>query len=260
MFRYIRAVTLCFFDIVFGYFTWMIPFSRHPERWPLEYRYAKMRKLVLKIVKHLHVDYYITNGEILSQPGTYLFIGNHYSMYDALITVCLSERPIIFVGKHEILKWPFFGRIMKGIDCVFIKRNNLRQEIEVMKKVKNSLAEKSVSWAIFPEGTRNKDIRGKLLPFKAGTFKMALETKTPIVPMTIYGTFRPLNTKYHMKRFPVQVKFLEPIMPEQYQGMTSVAVSDLVRGRMQVEIDQLRETDTKLVPVKILAKEKRLPS
>ena len=260
MWRYIRTVLLCFFDIVGGYFLWMVPFSRHPERWPLEYRYGKVRKLVLKIVKHLHVDYHITNGEILKQPGTYLYVGNHTSMYDALITICLSQRPILFVGKYEIRKFPFFGRIMKGIDGVFLQRDNLKKEIEVLKVVKKSLADNKVSWAIFPEGTRNKDILAPLLPFKAGTFKMAIDTKTPIVPMCIFGAFRPLNTKYHLKRYPVQVKFLDPITPSEYQGLSSVAVSDIVRGKMQEEIDKLRVTDTTLVPVKVLKKEKRLPS
>ncbi len=259
MFRYIRAVTICFFDIIFSYFGWMIPFSRHPDRYPLEYRYSKVRKLVLKIVKHLHVDYTVINGDILKQPGTFLYVGNHYSMYDALLTVCLSEKPIIFVGKHEIIKFPFFGRIMKGLDCVFIERDNLKKEVQVLKKVKYSLSNHLASWIIFPEGTRNKDIRGSLLPFKAGTFKLAIDTNTPIVPMASYGTFRPLNTKYKMKRFPIQIKFLEPITPAQYQGMTSVALSDQVRGILQKEVDDLRVKDTTLVSHKILSQEKRLP-
>ena len=250
MWRYIRTITICFFDILFAYFGWMIPFSRHPERWPLEYRYAKVRKLTLKIVKYLHVDYHITNGQYFNDGNTYLFIGNHLSMYDALISICLSERPVLFVGKHEILKFPFFGRIMKSIDCVFIERDNLKKEIEVLKTVKQSLSAKTASWIIFPEGTRNKNIDGPLLPFKAGTFKMALDTKTPIVPVAMFGTFRTLNRKYHLRRFPVQISVLPPLYPEDYQGMNSVQVSEKVRTLMQHEIDKLRVTDTTLVPVK----------
>jgi 1-acyl-sn-glycerol-3-phosphate acyltransferase len=39
---------------------------------------------------------------------------------------------------------------------------------------------------IFPEGTRSED--GKLLEFKKGGFVMALQTKTPILPITINGS------------------------------------------------------------------------
>jgi len=109
MFRYIRTITICFFDILCAYFGWMIPFSRHPERYPLQYRYAKVRKLTLKVTKYMHVDIIAKNPEILKTPRTYVFIGNHTSMYDALIMLCLSEYPVSFVGKHEIRHMPFFG-------------------------------------------------------------------------------------------------------------------------------------------------------
>ncbi len=256
MFRYIRVVIICFFDIVFSYFGWMIPFSRHPERWPLAYRYGKLRKLVLKIVKHLHVDYHLSGESILKEDGVRLYVANHYSMYDALVTVSLSEQPILFVGKNEIRKFPFFGRIMKGMDCVFLERDNLRKEIEVLKQVKKSLADGKASWIIYPEGTRNKDWYGPLLPFKAGTFKMALDTKRPIVPMAMYGGHRPLNTKFHLKRYPIQIAFLEPIYPDQYAKLNSLQVSTLVRDRMQEEVNRLRTTDTALVAIKAL-KQKR---
>lgn len=255
MWRYIRTITICFFDILFAYFGWMIPFSRHPERWPLEYRYTKVRRLTLKIVKHLHVDYHVTNGHYFNDGNTYLFVANHHSMFDALITMCLSERPVLFVGKHEILKFPFFGRIMKGIDCVFIERDNLRKEIAVLKTVKQSLSERATSWIIFPEGTRNKKPRGSLLPFKAGTFKLALDTKTPVVPIALYGTFRALNRKYHLQRFPVQVLLLEPITPEEYEHMNTVQLAELVRARLAAEIDKLRVTDTQLIPARQVKKE-----
>ncbi len=250
MYRYIRAVTICFFDILFAYFGWMIPFSRHPERYPLQYRYEKVRKLVLKVVKALRVDFHVIHPERLELPGTYLYIANHTSMFDALITVCLSARPIIFVGKIEILKFPFFGRIMKALDGVFIERNNLKMEVEVLKRVKLSLANHVISWVIYPEGTRNKQPDGPLLPFKAGTFKLAVGTNTTIIPFAIYGSFRPLQKKYRLKRFPIHVSMLEPITPEAFQDMNTIKLSEHVRDLIQAEVDALREVNQKLIPVK----------
>jgi 1-acyl-sn-glycerol-3-phosphate acyltransferase len=49
------------------------------------------------------------------------------------------------------------------------------------KKIKSGL-----SVIILPEGTRSSD--GRLLEFKKGGFIMALQTKTPILPITINGS------------------------------------------------------------------------
>ncbi len=250
MFRYIRTITICFFDILCAYFGWMIPFSRHPERYPLQYRYAKVRKLTLKVTKYMHVDIIAKNPEILKTPRTYVFIGNHTSMYDALIMLCLSEYPVSFVGKHEIRHMPFFGRIMKAIDAVFIERDNLKKEVAVLREVKLSLKEKKMSWVIFPEGTRNKNPEGPLLPFKAGSFRMAFDTDTPIVPIAIYGAHRPLNTKYRLKRFPIHVSFLDTITPDQFKQQNTVTIANHVQNIIQDEVKRLQVLDGHLLMMK----------
>jgi 1-acyl-sn-glycerol-3-phosphate acyltransferase len=192
----------------------------------------------------------VIHPERLELPGTYLFIANHTSMFDAMITVCLSKRPIIFVGKIEILKFPFFGRIMKALDGVFIARNNLKMEVEVLKRVKVSLMNQVTSWVIYPEGTRNKTPDGSLLPFKPGTFKLAVGTNTTIIPFAIYGSFRPLQTKFRLKRFPIHVSILEPIPPAYFQDMNTIKLSEHVRNLIQDEVNVLREANLKLIPAK----------
>jgi len=51
--------------------------------------------------------------------------------------------------------------------------------IKVIRNVKSGSA-----MVVFPEGTRSKEI-GTLLEFKQGSFKVALKSKSPLVPMTI---------------------------------------------------------------------------
>lgn len=44
-----------------------------------------------------------------------------------------------------------------------------------------------VSMMMFPEGARSKD--GKLLTFRRGAYRVAMDMKLPIVPITINGPF-----------------------------------------------------------------------
>jgi len=51
---------------------------------------------------------------------------------------------------------------------------------EALKYLKEGL-----SFAVYPEGTRSRD--GRMLPFKKGTFLMAVRAKVPVVPVSIVG-------------------------------------------------------------------------
>ena len=42
-----------------------------------------------------------------------------------------------------------------------------------------------LSFAVYPEGTRSRD--GRLLPFKKGTFLIAIRAGVPVVPVSIVG-------------------------------------------------------------------------
>jgi len=112
--------------------------------------------------------------------------------------------------------------------------------------MKESLIQKDSHWLVFPEGTRNKQKSQPLLPFKAGTFKQAMETNSTILPMVTYGFFRPLNPKINWKSYPIQVDFLAPITPEMHHGKTSFQLAEDVQHLMQLKTDEMVELDKTL--------------
>ncbi|MDO4633828.1 MAG: lysophospholipid acyltransferase family protein [Eubacteriales bacterium] len=111
-----------------------------------------------------------------------LYIGNHRSYFDVLLTYCRTPGLTGYVAKDSMEKIPLLSIWMKRLYCLFLNREDIRQGLKTIltgiDQIKNG-----ISMCIFPEGTRNKG--EGMLPFKEGSMKMAEKTGCPIIPMAI---------------------------------------------------------------------------
>ena len=235
MWHLIRTILLILPTLLFDIFAWVFKYSNHPEKYPLDIRYKKTRKLISKACKYLKMDI-LEEGRENIPEGTCCFFSNHLGAVDPLPIIALNEKPTTFVAKIEIKKMPIVGRIFTGIDGLFLDRDNLKQQFKVMMKVQESLKNNTCNWVIFPEGTRNKDPMNKLLDFHHGTFRAAMKANVPLVPMVCFGSFRVLNLKHSYKSYPILVKYLPPIMPEEYKDKTTEEISKIIQSRIQKEV------------------------
>ena len=242
--HYVKPVLTVGYKIIFQYFSWMIKYSKHPEKYPMDIRYKKVRKLLLDLSKSFNVEYHVEGLENLPE-GTCSFISNHLSAYDPLALICALERPCAFVAKKELQGKPFVSKIIDAMGGLFIDRKDLKQSLRVMMKVEDELKnKKDKDWIIYPEGTRNKDIMNNLKMFHKGTFRPAIKAGVPIVPVATFGTFRVLKSKPNFKKYPVFIKFLKPIYPDDYKDMSTEEVANLVQSQIEREVDfDLRRKD-----------------
>jgi len=231
----IKTVLLRFFDILGSYLFWMVRYSNHPERYPLEKRYQKVRNLIVGVLRAMKVNTLVLGEENICDNSACYF-ANHTSAGEVLLYFDIFKKPISFVGKQEVKELPFVGRVFSSCDGLFLNRSNLKQELRVMMKVESRLKNNETNYFIYPEGTRNRDPLHKLLPFHPGTFRSAMKAGVPIVPVVNYGGFRILSMKYDHKEYPTIVKFLKPIMPEEYSEMTTEEVARLVQNMIQKEL------------------------
>ena len=115
-----------------------------------------------------------------------LYIGNHRSYFDILITYVRVPSPTGYIAKREMLKWPLLVSWMKNLHCLFLDRNDVKQGLKIIltaiEKIKSG-----ISICIFPEGTRNKE-NHTFMEFHEGSFKIASKSGCPIIPMTIYNS------------------------------------------------------------------------
>lgn len=115
-----------------------------------------------------------------------LYIGNHRSYFDILITYVRVPRPTGYIAKKEMLRYPLLRNWMKYLHCLFLDRNDIKQGMNTIKESIEKI-NSGISICIFPEGTRNK-VNDTFLPFHEGSFKIAERTGCAIIPMTLNNT------------------------------------------------------------------------
>ena len=160
-----------------------------------------------------------------SQP--HIFLMNHQSNFDIPVAFAVIPANIRFLAKH-VLKWvPFLGWYMQMTGMIFINRSNPRESVRGLKLAGERIRAGSNILA-FPEGTRSKD--GRILPFKKGSFALAVEAGVPIVPIAIEGTRGMLPPgSIRLRRHPIRVKVGQPIQTAGRKGSRKEALLNEVR-------------------------------
>lgn len=140
----------------------------------------------LAVVRFLAGAKVTVNGlENIPKDQAALFVGDHISNFDAVVTYPLMIGRAGFVSKKEMKKIPILSWWMHFSDCIFLDREDPRNGLKMVLKAADSL-KSGISIVLFPEGTRSRT--DKVLPFKEGGFKIATKAKAPVVPFGISGT------------------------------------------------------------------------
>ncbi len=112
-----------------------------------------------------------------------LYVGNHRSYFDIVMTYVRVPRPTGYIAKAEMLRIPLLSHWMKNLHCLFLDRTDIKQGMKTILQAIDKI-KSGISICIFPEGTRNKTV-DTFLDFHDGSFKIAEKTGCPIVPMAI---------------------------------------------------------------------------
>jgi 1-acyl-sn-glycerol-3-phosphate acyltransferase len=154
------------------------------------------------------------------------FVSNHSGILDILLLFLTAGRPIGFIGKRELMFVPLINLWMLLQGGIFMDRNNPRKALSALKKGAAKLR-RGDSLVIFPEGTRSRG-RG-LLPFKAGSFRLASDSGAVVVPVALTGSYEVFEKTGLVSPRSVYVSFGKPILPDspsEGAGSTRQRLSD----------------------------------
>jgi 1-acyl-sn-glycerol-3-phosphate acyltransferase len=111
-----------------------------------------------------------------------MFVANHTSMTDIMLMLSVIKNPFVFVGKTELTKIPLFGFFYKRT-CILVDRSSSKSRMEVFERAQKRINQ-GLSICIFPEGGVPDNESVLLDDFKDGAFRLAVEHKLTIVPIT----------------------------------------------------------------------------
>lgn len=198
----IRLIILVFFLII--YFLISLPIQLAEfiiEKFNMDFRNKTSLAFVnfgLKCVQFISgIKLEVKGYENIPNNEAVLFIGNHTSFYDIIVTYPLMNRPTGYIAKKEIQKIPFLSWWMYFVNCIFLDRKDPRKGLQSVLDAADMI-KNEISIFLFPEGTRSKD--GKLGEFKDGGFKIATNQNVQlfllafrVLTMFLSGNFHELS-------------------------------------------------------------------
>jgi len=151
----------------------------------------------------------IEGRENIPMKGGVCFASNHVGIFDIVLALAYVGRPFGFIAKKELLIVPMLNLWIFLLGGLFIDRRNLRKALKTINLGIQKI-QKDGGMLIFPEGTRSRG-RG-LLPFRSGSIKLATQSRSPIVPMAITGSYDVFEKNYRLNSVPVRLVFCRPIV------------------------------------------------
>ena len=129
----------------------------------------------------------VIGKENIPKDTAVLYIPNHQSYFDIIITYSMCPGLTGYVSKDMLQKVPGLNIWMKRLYCLFLDRTDIKAGLKMVLTGIDQIKH-GISMCIFPEGTRNKHPEQGMAPFKEGSMKIAAKTKVPIIPVCIKGT------------------------------------------------------------------------
>lgn len=139
--------------------------------------------------------------------GPVILASNHMSFLDPLAMGVAFPRPVSYISRDDVFKYPILSWLLPRIYVIPVSRG--AGDLGAIKAAIRTLKE-GMAFGIFPEGRRSRT--GAIEPFKTGAAAIALRTGATIVPAAIIGSDKawPVGSGLRLRR-PIKVIFGDPI-------------------------------------------------
>lgn len=208
-----------------------------PDEYVEEYNYGYVKYVIDVMKKTGHITTEAFGEENLPKEGGYMMYPNHQGKWDAYGIISVHKKPCTFVMDIKKSNRIFIKQLVDTLRAKRLDKENNRQAMTVINEVAKEVAA-GRKCILFPEGDFDKNKKNTLWDFKSGCFKISLKSKTPIVPVVLYDSYKPYNT-WHFGPVKSQVHFLKPIFYDEYKDMNTRQIAELVKSKIANKIQEL---------------------
>lgn len=211
---YFRFFWICFIFLI-GFIVirpliWIIAQKKswHHYYFPLSKIWARFFYFCLGIRIKIEWEFEIDKNK------TYIFCPNHFSYLDIPLLTYSIPKYFCFVGLSELGKIFLFGYLYRKFH-ILVDRSSLKDKYRTYKDSISALRN-GKSLVIFPEGGIWATDFPNMAPFKEGAFRMAIESKVEIVPVSLPDNWKmmPLLEWKKLRFCHQKVIFHKPISTE----------------------------------------------
>lgn len=163
---------------------------------------------------HVYAGFSVQGAEHW-RPGPLIVVSNHRSSWDPFPIVTSCPYRVCFLAKVESFRNPIARYFIRQWGSFPIVRGG--NDVRSLRLVMHLLRAGEIL-GMFPEGTRSRD--GKLGEFHPGAAKLAIATRTPVLPVALFNTDRlkPIGAVLPRPRVGVRVAIGEPFELSDYYG------------------------------------------
>lgn len=192
-----------------------------------------VRKLVkgfANIMCHIIYRFDVKGLENLPKEGATIVCANHIHLLDSVTIVIHIKRMIYIMVKKELMESKIGNWFFNKLGCFAVDRG--KGDVKAIEDAEGHVKNGDLLM-IFPEGSRNGMAKG--IKMKKGAAMIALQTKTPIIPVGISGSFIPFTK--------IKIRFGKPLDLSTYFEMEKTGPREwiTVTNKMQEEIISLRD-------------------
>lgn len=231
-------VNIMFSYVSIHYICKMIRLSKNKKH-SFEYKYNYVRQCVLNVTRKSRVTVEVSGLENLPEKNGYMLYANHQGKFDGLAIIGTHKKPFSLVIKKERSHFLLVKQMVDLLEAKVLDIHDLRGTVKLFNEIKDEVQD-GKNYLVFPEGIYG-DNKNNLQTFNTGCFNFVYKAKCPLVPVMLYDTYKVFNVN-SFKKVTCKVKYLKPIEYEDYKDLNKREIAELVKSRIQREIDLIEES------------------